>query len=262
MKNICFLHNVFNIDIDNELLRNFEVVQINCLIKKDENLQDGSKSLGFINDNIEKVYYIENRYNENNEQNYDNLKKYNVLIDNLVIKDKHLSLLLSHLAHKYIFLEKEGSLCLSQVIKNDDLYEVNEYTKNHFIKSLVCEQIDGVKVWPGGEMRQLIPAFKEYKKLAVKIQRFNFYGIKFSSKHWYIISPITKKDASHIKKNGISYDTFVTEIVQREDFIKLIEYTFEHNKSNLDGIAKLSKDEIKNEYLKLIKEYYDLEVMK
>jgi hypothetical protein len=74
------------------------------------------------------------------------LNEHNKQIDNLIIKDEHLSILFSHLHSKYIFLNENADLCLCQVIKNDDLYGVNEYTKKCFIKSLTYEDRNGTIV--------------------------------------------------------------------------------------------------------------------
>jgi hypothetical protein len=261
MKSICFLKSVFGININDEILNKFNEVQVKCLKKDGEQLKDNYISLKEINDNIEKVYYIEEKYNRNNDEIYDMLNEHNKQIDNLIIKDEHLSILFSHLHSKYIFLNENADLCLRQVIKNDDLYGVNEYTKKCFIKSLVYNRIDGVRVWSYtvGEMRMLIPAFDEYKKIAVKIKNFSYYGILYRAKTWYIISPITRKDLLDIKEKRIKCDVFISEIVKRDDFIELINYTLENNKTYYDNNVKLSKKEIEDEYIRLIKEYFDLE---
>lgn len=261
MKNICFLKNKLDININHDILNKFGEVKIKYLKNDGEQLKDSYTSLKNINDSIEKVYYIKKTYSENSDEIYDKLKEHYKQINDLIIKDEHLSILFSYLPHKYIFLNENADLCLCQVIKNDGLYCVNEYTKKCFIKSLVYNRIDGVRVWSYtvGEMRMVIPAFDEYKKIAVKIKNFSYYGILYRAKTWYIISPITRKDLLDIKEKRIKCDVFISEIVKRDDFIELINYTLENNKTYYDNNVKLSKKEIENEYIRLIKEYFDLE---
>lgn len=66
-----------------------------------------------------------------------------------------------------------------------------------------------------------------------------------------IISPITREDSERIKDKSKSFDTIKKEIKNRDDFRKLVDYVYENRINN-----ETTKEDIVEDYMKLIDEYY------
>jgi hypothetical protein len=111
------------------------------------------------------------------------------------------------------------------------------------------------KLANNSEKRMVIGVIEGYENLEVKELPCEFVEKRFfnSSDSNYILSPITREDNKEIKK-GIPKDLIKDKIRDRNDFKKLVDYVF---KNRTDG-NKASKEDIINDYMKLIGEYYDL----
>lgn len=103
--------------------------------------------------------------------------------------------------------------------------------------------------------RRAIVLLEGYENLAVKKLPYEFVKERFTklSNSYAIISPIKKEDNDKIKE-GTTKDLIKNEIKGRKDFNNLVNYVFE----NRADINQASKEEIIQDYMKLIDEYYEL----
>lgn len=130
---------------------------------------------------------------------------------------------------------------------DDELYTPDSYTRTHLIQNLVynediCKNTRFI-------MRRAIPAFEEFSNLAVDLKYMPFIGMDEYS-NWHIISPISLDDANKIEQ--LSKETFIEYIINQTKFDNLVLYIKKHAKN------KTSKENIIEQYKKLIEAYYDI----
>lgn len=138
------------------------------------------------------------------------------------------------------------------VVKTDDeLYTPDSNTKNQLIRRLVYREGDSLYSSSINIMRMSVPAFKEYSKLAVRLDNIFFIGGDKHSK-WNIISPISLEDFEKI--HDFSKELFIESVITKTVFDNLADYIVKHGK------IKNSKQVIVEEYKRLIGEFYDTEM--
>lgn len=174
-----------------------------------------------------------------------NREKYNCIVIDNALKDY-----LKWGFCDYTYIPAEKAICIKTVNIGYDLYSPDEYTKKELIKSLVYIPIKGVQTNNMYIMRQAIHAFAEYENLAVKLEKVFFQGGDGSAR-WYIISPISLKDAA--KVNELSKDAFVEYIVNNQLFDNIVAYVLKNAK-----LKDTTKETIIKDYKRLICEYYDI----
>lgn len=159
----------------------------------------------------------------------------------------------SHYDLTYLNLEdiedKKGiqGIGICTVRLDDELYTPDPYTREHLIQKLVynkdiCKNTIYI-------MRRAIFAFEEFSSLAVDLKDMLFIGMdEYSS--WHIISPISLNDAKKIEQ--LSKEAFIEYIINQTKFDNLVLYIKKHAKN------KTSKENIIEQYKKLIEAYYDI----
>ena len=150
-------------------------------------------------------------------------------------------------------MDCEKNISIYKVRLDDELYIPDEYTKKQLMQRLVyCDS----EITYGNSMnimRRSIPAFQEYSKLAVTLEKNIFFlGIEGHSK-WNIISPISLDDFEKIR--NLSKDAFKKFVMDKQAFKNIVDYVVKHGK------IKSSKEEIFCEYKRLIEEFYDINLV-
>lgn len=156
---------------------------------------------------------------------------------------------LTHYDINYLDLGDDKEIGICTVRLDNELYCPTSYTKKHLIQKLVYTNAGNILKNTMYVMRRAIPAFDEFSALAVDLKDILFVGIEEFSK-WKIISPISLNDKKIIDQ--CSKETFVEYIINQEKFEKLILYVTEH------GREKSSKEDIIEQYKKLIGDYYNI----
>ncbi|HCW53221.1 MAG TPA: hypothetical protein DG753_05695 [Clostridium sp.] len=157
---------------------------------------------------------------------------------------------------RYIKTHKSKTLIIYRINEKNlsDFINTDKYTRDEFVKMLVYDQKKSNRshrLIDINSERSCIPAMEDYKDLAVsKIP----HGIsQVQDKVNIVISPLTKSDGNYIK-NINNYDSFIDNIVKRNDYQNLLDYVYENRLED----NKVTRDDIDELYRKLIKEYYDL----
>lgn len=177
-----------------------------------------------------------------NNSNIDKTKN-----NQLIIDDK-LKEFLSHCYYETTYLKCKENLEICVAVIDDELLEPDDYTRKQMIKKLVCDESCKVLYNTRNIMRCAIPAFNDYPNLAVTINNIPFIS-KSDSVKWYIISPISLND--YAKSRELSKDAFMEYIINQITFNNVVDYVFEHGKYHCN------KENIINDYKRLINEYYD-----
>ncbi len=167
----------------------------------------------------------------------------------IILIDENVKRFLSVPSKDYIYLDCEKTLCLQKPSIKDDLYDLDDFTKNILLRRLVHEDDEKIYHNVFYTNRKAIPAFNEFSKLAVSLNNITFVGKEGDSK-WNIISPISKNDYKKIK--DLSLESFIDFIFDQNTFENLVQYTLENAKQ------KTNKETIKSEYKRLIEQYYYL----
>lgn len=169
---------------------------------------------------------------------------------NEILADNNVQELIYDAIYDITFIAEKDSCCLSKRSHKKELYSPDEFTKKCLIKNLVYK--DSSIMFNRPYMQRLaINAFKEFEKLAVKIDGLKYLGCNKNC-YWYIISPITMDDSS--KCRTMSKDEFIYYITNQPEFYSLIDYVT----NDKNSMVKSSKDEIISEYKRLIGSYYDV----
>lgn len=125
--------------------------------------------------------------------------------------------------------------------------------KMELLKGL-CNDIPGMNyggVSFGGKKakRYAIPAISDYKYLAVRNVPYGIRG-PYDFRCNYIISPFVRDENQNLSSMG--KERFVSSIIETKHFKKLVEYVKENSYRKDTSIEK-----IKEEYVKLLHDYYD-----
>lgn len=175
--------------------------------------------------------------------------------NNCIIVDQTLIKYLEAAFCDYTYISGEENICIKTVNISDELYSPDEYTRKKLIKNLVHDEKKGLRNSSSQFiMRNAIPAFREYENLATKLDGKIFLGGCRGAK-WYIISPISLNDAS--KVNELSKNAFIDFITSEELFDNIVSHIQKYAKNK-----NVSKEDITNDYKRLISEYYDIIVRK
>ena len=128
--------------------------------------------------------------------------------------------------------------------------KIKDSSRKNFLKKLADDHVK----------RKAIVLLEGYESLAVKDlptemwrRIFSAFSLSILRNSYFIISPITREDNKEIK-NGIRKRLIEDKIKKRKDFKKLVDYVFKNRADN----NRASKEDIMNDYMKLIGEYYDL----
>ena len=140
------------------------------------------------------------------------------------------------------------------VSTSDKLFSPDDYTRKVLITDLVYNKDTKKSYICFSKTRQAIPSFEDYDKLSVKIRKIYSIGIEDFSP-WYIISPISRKDAEKISE--FTRDAFVEYITNQNLFKSIVEYVIENNKDK-----DIEEQYVISDYKRLIGEYYDIQKAK
>ena len=168
-----------------------------------------------------------------------------------ILIDYNVKTYLYSVPHNITYLDGENKFGICKAIVGDELHSPDEHTRKLLIRQLVYTEIPGVHMSASYIMRRAIPAFEEFSKLAVELKDIYFVGWDEPCK-WKIISPISLDDSAKIRE--LSKEAFAEYIINRNSFANLINYVMEHGKN------KCSREEIIQEYKRLIEIYYDIAV--
>lgn len=233
-----------------------ETVEIATYNEKRNLYEPKRISLGSIAGKFPEMYFVDEIAVTNSIMNNDAYrveKVIKILNDKIDDKKQYKEIIIDDEIRKYLELcwcnwyYTTEEFCICKVYLNEELYSPDPEIRKILINELVYQE-RGVSYPNNCIMRRAIPAFSTYSKLAVRVERINLIGRKRKSK-WNIISPISMEDAK--KMGEYSKEAFIEFIVKKEVFDNLVEYVLENGKE------KCSKNQIIEEYKKLIGEYYD-----
>ena len=233
-----------------------ETVEIATYNEKRDLYEPKRISLGSIAGKFPEMYFVDEIAVTNSIMNNDAYrveKVIKILNDKIDDKKQYKEIIIDDEIRKYLELcwcnwyYTTEEFCICKVYLNEELYSPDPEIRKILINELVYQE-RGVSYPNNCIMRRAIPAFSTYSKLAVRVERINLIGRKRKSK-WNIISPISMEDAK--KMGEYSKEAFIEFIVKKEVFDNLVEYVLENGKE------KCSKNQIIEEYKKLIGEYYD-----
>lgn len=176
--------------------------------------------------------------------------------DTIIVDEKFIQLVLNKFIVKEIkVVEKNNKIIIYKIDNNNSStnIKVDRCTKNYFMRLLIPDK-DNKKygMYDMLAQRVCIPAIEGYDKIVTNLS--NIYGLGFYKCNCYkIISPLLQSDREKLKEY-VNVESFVESITNRDDYKRLIEYTINHNILK----EKISKDDIDQQYRKLIKEYFQL----
>ena len=151
---------------------------------------------------------------------------------------------------KVLDFDDEKLLLLKIDYSNNDIsVDMDIYTKDFFIKNLVPKSCRSNFLY--STKRSAIPVMKNYEELALSVLPDGIASYNINCHQ--IISPILRED----RYNIIGYKSrwlFRENIIKRDDFKKLVQYTIEHRLSE----NAINKERIIELYENLIGEYYDV----
>ena len=137
----------------------------------------------------------------------------------------------------YYLCKEEGKSCY-----------LNEADKESFYSYMLAP----LQHWKFADQhRRLVPALERYKNLVIEKMPDDTVFTVFAFPHVYcIISPFMSRDIT--VATGVDRDSYITAIIEREDFKKMLTYVYENRK-----VKECSKEELEASYKKLILEGYD-----
>lgn len=228
---------------------NIEMISFKDIINEYPNLTyiNISDFETYINSKKECDYeLVKNEFNKNIDKIKDN---------RIIIDEEFIDIINDFIINKIQYIKSDKDIFIYTNKRNGmkENVEVDDATRIHLIKQLAVKNIDNKKYLNYGEngVRCYIPAIEKYKDLAVKRCLPRIYGKHYNT--YKIISPITKYDREKLCNFG-NEEVFIEHIVNREDYRKLIEFTYENQVK--EGL--ISKKEIDEVYRKLIKDYFDI----
>jgi hypothetical protein len=141
-------------------------------------------------------------------------------------------------------------------ISNSHGYRVEKTTKNEKCSVIVDSKTERyilrcMSSKNNRGFRAVIPSIENYDVLAVTHYYGHFMSSSFGT-HYGINSPMTSEDSKHVRM--MKKEAFVDGITSREDFSRLIAFTVENHAPCSSG----NEDAIRECYIKLIGDYYDI----
>ncbi|WP_343101177.1 ATP-binding protein [Romboutsia sp. MSSM.1001216sp_RTP31141st1_G3_RTP31141_220114] len=264
--------NNFKIEDFKEYINN-EFYNFKVLNKKNEKFEIAGKGVVDILLSYPKLTYINNLiedfrniYAEDGEEyRYKEIRdRINKKIDEEYLKSKDFIVIDETLIECLKFKENLSDIYVIEkdeennndilITTNNNEYKsisVDKNTRKYFISNLAIdkEKLSSRRVGLS-YLRCAIPAIEGYENL-IKGNYGNIY-CKISN-CYKIISPITSKDMNKIK-NYRNKESFIADIINREDYKNLVKFVLNNNISN----ENITVEDISIEYEKLIGEYFDI----